>query len=212
MDTPQLAALVEGLNAPLSANQRELLVIYAAELMRWNQVFNLTGVVDPMALVGRHFGECLALAGLLNGDRIADLGSGAGLPGLVLAVAVPHRHFTLLESVGKKARFLTHVCGELALSNVSVYHGRIEDFPLTTPFDTVVARALAPVDKLVQLAQRLLGHRGKLVALKGEKLEAELERLPAGFCVESIQTLPSVQADEPPPRAVIIRPGSLGES
>jgi 16S rRNA (guanine527-N7)-methyltransferase len=199
-------ALVAGLRAPLTDRQRGQLAAYAQQLLRWNQTYNLTAIASPQQLVRRHIAECLALAPLLVGARIADMGSGAGLPGLVLATAEPEREFWLLESVGKKTRFLTHMCGELALTNVHVYHGRIEDFPLGAPFDTVVARALAPVERLVQLAQHLLGEQGKLVALKGDKLEAELLKLPAGFYVETITTLASMSPEEPPPRAVIIRP------
>ena len=205
MTSEPLAGLVSALNAPLSNAQRAQLAAYVEQLLLWNRVYNLTAVTDPSELVQRHVGECLALVPLLSGGRVADLGSGAGLPGIVLAIAQPDRQFTLLERTGKKARFLTHICGELALANVDVYHGRIEDFAPSAPFDTVVARALAAVDRLVSLAQHLLGRQGKLVALKGEKLEAELEQLPAGFHVEAIQTLPSVQVKGPAPRAVIIR-------
>jgi len=199
-------ALVAELSAPLTSQQRGQLARYAEQLLRWNRTYNLTAIVEPEQLVRRHVGECLALMPLLAGERIADMGSGAGLPGLVLAIAEPHRQFWLLESVGKKTRFLTHICGELELCNVHVYHGRIEDFPVSAPFDTVIARALAPVERLVQLAQHLLGEQGKLVALKGDKLEVELIKLPPGFRVETIKTLALLSPDEPPPRAVIIRP------
>ena len=193
---------------PLSAAQRGLLSSYLQLLLRWGRVYNLTGEAEPQQLVVRHLGECLALAPLLRGERIADMGSGAGLPGLVLAVADPERQFWLMESAGKKARFLTHASGELGLANVHVYHGRIENFPVSAPFDTVVTRALAPLDRLVALARALLGRQGTLVALKGERLELELETLPAGFHVETIEVLSSVQVGGTPPRAVVIRPDS----
>ncbi len=202
----RLQSLLGELAAPLSELQRRQLATYLEQLLRWNRVYNLTAVVEPVELVRRHLGECLALVPLLVGQRIADLGTGAGMPGLVLAVAEPHRQFWLLESVGKKTRFLAHVLGELALANVHVYHGRIEAFPASDPFDTVVARALAPVARLVELAGPLLGQTGRLVALKGEQLEAELEALPGGFHVETIAVLSPVVADGPPPRAVVIRP------
>lgn len=202
----QLVSSLARLDASLSNAQLEQLATYLALLLRWNRVYNLTGVADPGELVARHVGESLALARLLEGDRIADLGTGAGLPGVVLAVAEPRRRFWLMESVAKKIRFLTHVCGELGLSHVHVYHGRIEDFPPSPAFDTVVARALAPMDRLVELARDLLGRRGKLVALKGAQLETELERLPDGFEVEAIEALPLVTAPGPASRAVVIRP------
>lgn len=200
-----LAALVATLRAPLADAQRDQLVRYVELLQRWNEVYNLTAITSTTELVRRHLSECLALGGLLGGTRIADLGTGAGLPGLVLALANPGREFWLLESVGKKTRFLTHVCGELALTNVQIYQGRIEDFPVSVPFDTVVARALAPLDRLVKLARPLLAQKGRLVALKGEGLEAELQRLPAGFKV-AVRVLPAEPGVEPPPRAVIIVP------
>ena len=210
MSRARYEALIAELSAPLSLAQQDQLARYVEQLLRWNRVYNLTGIERPEPLVSRHIAECLALVPLLVGERIADMGSGAGLPGLILAVSEPHRQFWLLESVGKKTRFLTHVCGELALSNVHVYQGRIEDFPVTVPFDTVVARALAPLGRLTELARHLLGEQGKLVALKGNKLEAELADLPAGFHVETITTFKSVSPDEPPPRAVIIRPDAAG--
>ena len=203
MNGQTLAALVANLNAPLTDQQRGQLVTYAELIERWNAVYNLTAIRDRAELVERHLSECLALANLLSGERVADLGSGAGLPGLVLAIAEPERTFWLLDKVGKKTRFLTHVCGELGLTNVNVYHGRIEDFPASTPFDTVVARALAPLQRLVGLAGPLLRPSGRLVALKGANLEAELEHLPAGFRVEATRVLPA-QAPGPAPRAVII--------
>ena len=204
MSDQALAALVAALQAPLSDAQRGQLVRYVELLQRWNAVYNLTAISSTTELVQRHLSECLALRELLSGTRIADLGTGAGLPGLILAVADPGREFWLLESVGKKARFLTHVRGELALTNVQIYQGRIEDFPVSTPFDTVVARALAPLDRLVELARPLLARDGQLVALKGAGLEAELQRLPTGFKVAAMRVLPAEPGVEPPPRAVII--------
>jgi 16S rRNA (guanine527-N7)-methyltransferase len=136
---------------------------YLLLLERWNRVHNLTGITRADEMVERHLVESLALRRFLRGERIADVGSGAGLPGIPLAIAEPERTFTLIESRAKRVSFLTHVRGALALTNVIVEHGRVEDLRSTPPFDTVLARAVAPLPELVELVAHLLGEESVLL-------------------------------------------------
>ncbi|NNC64371.1 MAG: 16S rRNA (guanine(527)-N(7))-methyltransferase RsmG [Gammaproteobacteria bacterium] len=136
---------------------------YLLLLERWNRVHNLTGIARADEMVERHLVESLALRRFLRGERIADVGSGAGLPGIPLAIVEPERMFTLIESRAKRVSFLNHVQGVLALTNVIVEHGRVEDLRSTPPFDTVLARAVAPLPELVELAAHLLGEESVLL-------------------------------------------------
>ena len=136
---------------------------YLLLLERWNRVHNLTGITRADEMVERHLVESLALRRFLRGERIADVGSGAGLPGIPLAIVEPERMFTLIESRAKRVSFLNHVQGVLALTNVIVEHGRVEDLRSTPPFDTVLARAVAPLPELVELAAHLLGEESVLL-------------------------------------------------
>ncbi len=134
-------------------------------LQRWNRVYNLTGIRDTAQLVDRHLVESLALRPLLKGTRIADVGSGAGLPGLPLAIVEPARAFTLIESRAKRVRFLRHVVGELELGNVVVAHSRAEHLRPDHPFDTVLARAVAPPAELLEVCRPLTAAGSVLVLL-----------------------------------------------
>ncbi len=143
--------------------EADKLTEYLVLLERWNRVHNLTGIRQFDEMIERHLAESLALGELLRGRRIADVGSGAGLPGIPLAIAEPGRSFTLIESRAKRASFLSHVQGALGLANVAVEHGRVEDLRGTAPFDTVLARAVAPLAELVELTAHLLGEASVLL-------------------------------------------------
>jgi len=128
----------------VTAEHSAALTKFVELLLRWNAVYNLTGVRGADEIVDRHLVESFALRGLLKGTQVADVGSGGGLPGVPLAIVEPERRFTLIESRAKRVRFLRHVVGELDLANTSVAHSRAEDLPVERPFDTVLARAVAP--------------------------------------------------------------------
>lgn len=149
---------------------------YLLLLERWNRVHNLTGIRDFDEMIERHLAESLALRGFLRGERIADVGSGAGVPGIPLAIAEPERSFTLIESRAKRASFLSHVQGALALTNVIVEHGRVEDLRGAAPFDTVLARAVAPLPELVELTAHLLGEDSVLLV----PTKADVDVTPSG--------------------------------
>lgn len=163
-----------GLDAP--PELVESLAGYLNLLRQWNRVYNLTGVRDPRELVERHLVESLALRPLLRGERIADVGTGAGLPGIPLAAAEPDRRFVLIESRAKRVHFLRHVCGALGLANASVVHGRVEDLPSDAPFATVLARAVAPPAELIRITRPLTAPGSILLLLTAAHLREPLVR------------------------------------
>lgn len=161
-----------------------LLARYLAMISEWNRAYNLTGVRDPADMVHRHVLDSAAALPFLRGGRMLDAGSGAGLPGLVLALLAPETRWVLAESTGKKARFLEHAVRELGLSDrVAVHAGRVEACRPGAGFDTVTARALADLPQLVRWAAPGLAPGGRLVALKGQPSAArsEIEALPPGW-------------------------------
>jgi 16S rRNA (guanine527-N7)-methyltransferase len=177
----RLAAGLAKLGLSLAPGQRAALAILVAELADWNTRMNLTAITDPAEVVDKHLLDSLAVLPLLKGLAVADVGSGAGFPGLPLAIADPDRRFTLIESTGKKAKFIRHAAAKLALPNVEVVLGRAESYRPVRPFDAVVARALGPLAEFVRVAGHLAGRGGRLFAMKGKVPEAELAALPAGW-------------------------------
>ena len=175
-----LAAL--GLEAPPGAVAR--LARYLELIGRWNRVYNLTAITDPAEMVPKHLLDSLAGLPHLEAARLADIGSGAGLPGIPIAIMRPALPVVLVESSGKKARFLRTVQRELELANVAVAETRIERWRPEAAPDAVVARALAPLPELCALVHSWLPRGGRLYALKGPKAEQELDALPPGFELE----------------------------
>ena len=149
----------------VSADEARQLAAYLALMERWNKVYNLTGITDFDAMIQRHLVESLAFKPYLKGTRIADVGSGAGLPGIPLAITSPEVDITLIESRGKRARFLRHVQGTLRLANTSVEQSRAEDLTPVPRFDTVLARAVAAPPELLTLSRHLLARNGILLVL-----------------------------------------------
>jgi 16S rRNA (guanine527-N7)-methyltransferase len=155
---------------------------FVALLERWNRVYNLTGPIRDLGeLVDRHLVESLALRPLLHGERIADVGTGAGLPGLPLAIAEPERRFTLIDSRAKRVRFLRHVILELKLANAEVAHGRAELLRPDRPFDTVLARAVAPPAELLEICRPLTAPGSVLVLLTAAHLQEAYRGLARDF-------------------------------
>ena len=142
-------------------------------LSKWNEIHNLTAITRPEEMIKRHLLESLALASFLKGDRIADVGSGGGLPGIPLAITEPDRQFTLVESRSKRVSFLRHVSGALNLKNVIVEHARVEELPAILPFETVLARAVAPLPDLLKLTRHLFAPGTILLALTGESFAVD---------------------------------------
>jgi 16S rRNA (guanine527-N7)-methyltransferase len=153
------------------------------ELARWNRSYNLTGIATPEAMVTHHLLDSLAIHPDLKGARIADVGTGAGFPGLPLAVCNRERHFTLIDSTAKKIRFVSHAAALLELTNVTAVQARAEALEVDAPFDTVVARAFAPLAQMLAKVQRLCGPQSRVLAMKGKWPKAELAALPASWRV-----------------------------
>ena len=155
------------------------------ELARWNRRFNLTAITDRADMVTHHLLDSLAVHRYLHGARIADVGTGAGFPGLPLALANPERRFTLIDSNGKKVRFVSHAAHALGLMNVETVQARVEALRPDAPFDTVLARAFAALPQLVRTVTPLCGPGTRVLALKGKWPQAELEALPPGWQAET---------------------------
>lgn len=187
---------VTALGLPLDSGQQEQLLTYLALLVKWNRAYNLTAVRDPLQMVIKHLLDSLAVLPHLHGTQVLDVGSGAGLPGIPLAIADPARAFTLLDANSKKTRFLLQAKGELRLSNLSVVHSRLEHYRPGRLFDTVTARAFASLADMAAGTAHLLAPGGSLLAMKGEYPRQELDVLPPAFVVREIiaLTVPGLEA------------------
>lgn len=172
----------------VDGSARDRLIEYLRLLARWNRAYSLTAVRDPKEMVPRHLLDSLAVLAYLEGALCLDVGSGAGLPGLVLAAARPGTAWVLLDSNVKKCRFLTHAKMELGLENVQVERFRMEDFHPGERFSTIISRALSNLADFVAGTERLLAPGGRLVAMKGRDPEHEL--LALGKCGEHAEVVP----------------------
>lgn len=194
--TQTLAQGIAALGLSLDEGRQERLLAYLALLVKWNKTYNLTAIRDPLEMVTKHLLDSLAVLPYLHGARVLDVGSGAGLPGIPLAIGDPARQFTLLDSNGKKTRFLFQAKGELRLANLSVVHSRLERYQPGALFDTVTARAFASLADMAAGTAHLLAPGGVLLAMKGEYPQDELDALPPGFVAREIiaLTVPGLEA------------------
>jgi 16S rRNA (guanine527-N7)-methyltransferase len=164
------AALARGaaqLGVAIDEQQQSQLLRLSAELLRWNKAYNLTAITDPQAVLTHHLLDSLAVAPDLAGTTVADVGTGAGFPGLPLAIAQPDRQFTLIDTVDKKLRFIDHAVRELGLANVKTRHARVETLAPAQSFDTVIARAFAPLPKMLSLVAPLCDAQTRVLAMVG---------------------------------------------
>lgn len=175
----QLFAGIETMGLDLPHSAASQLLDYLALLVKWNAHFNLTAVRDPEQMVTRHLLDSLAVLPYVSGERVADLGTGAGLPGIPLALALPDRHFTLVDSNGKKVRFLRAVVRELGITNVEAVQSRVEH--LDAQFDCITTRAFASIGDMLAWGGHLLAAGGCLLALKGRYPDGELKQISAPF-------------------------------
>ena len=187
-----MTTLLDGARAlalELDETQLARLVAHLDLLDEWSARMNLTAIRDRPSQLTKHLLDSLTVQPYLRGERVADVGSGAGFPGIPLAIVEPHRHFTLIESTGKKCRFLEHVREALELKNVAVVQSRAESYQPDMRFDTVLARAVGPVADLVKVAGPLVVGGGRLLAMKGRYPEQELAARLDGWKVAAVHPL-----------------------
>lgn len=206
----RLARRLGAVGAPADRRAVEALGLWLDLHGRWSRAFNLTGTRDPATLVDLHLTDCAALIPLLPEGPLLDLGSGAGLPGLVIALLQPDRPLTLLDSSAKRTRFLEQVVLEAGLRRVTVVTTRMEDYRAppgaeAEPFVGVVVRAVAPLDRLVASAGHLLADGTPLLAMKGPAWRDEAQALPDEFVVQAVQDyrLPA-DVETPEPRQHVL--------
>jgi 16S rRNA (guanine527-N7)-methyltransferase len=185
-----------GLGIELDESQCARLVAHLDLLDDWNTRMNLTAIRERPQQITKHVLDSLTLLPWLRGKRVADIGSGAGFPGIPLAIALPGVHFVLVESIGKKCRFLEHVRDALVLDNVEVVQSRAETYRPATRFDTVIARAVGPLVDFVRNAGSLVTGGGRLLAMKGRYPEDELAKKLNGWKVVAVHPLHVPRLDE----------------
>jgi 16S rRNA (guanine527-N7)-methyltransferase len=167
------------LGMPVEPTVTAAMVRYLGLVQEWNRAYNLTRITEPTDMAVRHILDSATARPFLAGESVLDAGSGAGLPGIPLALLEPGRRFTLVDSVGKKVRFLEHALATLGLANATAVQARLESWAPPAPFATVVSRALAPLAEIAALCGALVAPGGRLVAMKGRHPADELAALPA---------------------------------
>lgn len=182
------AALQENKLTVSEAAQQQLLH-YLELMQKWNQVFNLTNITNPRDMVYLHIIDSLAVQPCLHGSRLLDVGTGAGLPGIPLAILNPGQHWVLLDKNSKKTRFLTQTAAELKLKNVEIVHSRSEDFHPGYCFDSILSRALGTLRMFVETTRHLLCPDGMFIAMKGKYPGEELDDLPQDVRVLDVPRL-----------------------
>ena len=166
------------------------------ELNDWNTRMNLTAIRDPAQQLTKHLLDSLSIQPFLRGKLIADIGTGAGFPGLPLALVNPDKHFVLIDSVNKKLRFVEHAAAAMGLTNVSVLHTRAQDHQPLKHFDVVVSRAVGSIENFVTWCGHLCNGTGRLLAMKGRYPDEELKSIPAGWQVAMTHVLSVPDLDE----------------
>jgi 16S rRNA (guanine527-N7)-methyltransferase len=172
----KLATGVAQMGLQVSDDAQRTLLSYVALLDKWNKVYNLTAVRDPLEMITLHLLDSLSVLPYIKGRRLLDVGSGGGLPGIVLAICLPELQVTTIDTVQKKAIFMRQVKGELALDNLQVVHARVEAYE-AEPFDMIISRAFSELDLFIDLTRHLLAENGHWLAMKGVSPQQELTAL-----------------------------------
>ncbi len=181
----------------LSPQQDQQLQTYLDLLQRWNKVYNLTAVRDPAQMLPLHLWDSLAVVPFIQAESCLDVGSGAGLPGIPLAILRPNQEFTLLDTNGKKTRFIQQAALELGLTNLKVVQTRVEQWQPAQPFAAIISRAFASLADFITVSGMHLAAQGRLYAMKGRYPESELAELPAGWMLARSHPLsvPGLEAE-----------------
>ena len=197
--------LAEALNSGLleltwpvpDPQQQATLLSYLGLLERWNNAYNLTAIRDPMQMIARHLLDSLSVASWVGDGHLLDAGTGAGLPGIPLAITKPDLEVTLLDSSGKKIRFLNHVRRELGLDNITAVQERLESFSAETRYEAIISRAFTNLASFARAARHLAVAPSRLFAMKGRYPQSELTDLPGWIRIDSVEklTVPGLQED-----------------
>lgn len=184
---PNLIAGLRQLGLPTQDTLIQALLHYLELLYHWNQRINLTAVPSPEAAIAKHLLDSLAIGPHLSGDQLLDVGTGAGLPGIPLALLYPHKKVTLVDSVGKKVHFLKHVARELTLDNVTPIESRVEKLlpPPNAAYSDILSRAFSNLDNFLDKTQHLADAKTHFLAMKGQYPSTEITALPTGFTIEN---------------------------
>ena len=172
-----LAAGIAEMGLDVSTEAQAKLLQYLSLLNKWNKVYNLTAVRDPLEMVTLHLLDSLSVLPYIDAKNLLDVGSGGGLPGIVLAICLPNLQVTTIDTVQKKAIFMRQVKGELGLSNLEVVHARVESYQPSEKYAVIISRAFSEVSLFVKLTQQLLADNGQWLAMKGVAPHAELKNL-----------------------------------
>jgi 16S rRNA (guanine527-N7)-methyltransferase len=191
-----LISAAAALGVPLGDQQCAKLLRLLDELNEWNQRMNLTAIREREAQITKHLLDSLSVQAFLRGERIADIGTGAGFPGLPLALLNPDKQFTLLDSTAKKLRFVAHAAQTLELRNVETVHARAEAYAPEQRFDIVISRAVGTIERFVQWGGHLCVGGGRLLAMKGRYPEDEIRDLPSGWKIAAVHPLRIQGLDE----------------
>lgn len=191
---PYLKTACQKQGLKVTEEQIDLWLRYLSLLQKWNNAFNLTAITDPEQMVTHHILDSLSVQPWINHNYIIDVGTGAGLPGIPLAIYFSKKHFTLLDSNGKKVRFVQQAAAELGLTHVSAVHSRVENYHTPRGFDVMITRAVGTVKELIDSASHLLHHGGKYLFMKGKYPKKELQGLKNTYQVEPI-SVPGIHAE-----------------
>lgn len=185
----RLAQLIAQTDLQVTDQQLDQLAGYVALLHKWNKAYNLTSVRDPDEMLVKHILDSIVVSPHLEGERFIDVGTGPGLPGIPLAIMNPDKTFTLLDSLGKRIRFIRQVIHELAIANVTPIQSRVEAFQPEQGFDAVLSRAFASMTDMVSWCHHLPAEQGCFMALKGQFNQQEVTELPAWCSVTEVKSL-----------------------
>ncbi|MEZ8082328.1 16S rRNA (guanine(527)-N(7))-methyltransferase RsmG [Enterovibrio norvegicus] len=185
----RLAQLIEQAGMEIPAHQQDQLIGYVEMLHKWNKAYNLTSVRDPQEMIIKHIMDSIVVSQHLEGSTFIDVGTGPGLPGIPLAIVNPEKSFTLLDSLGKRIRFIRQVIHELKIDNVTLVQSRVEDFQSEAGFDGVLSRAFASMNDMISWCHHLPAPNGHFLALKGQVDQVEIDALPADCSVTDIKPL-----------------------
>jgi 16S rRNA (guanine527-N7)-methyltransferase len=193
---------LDKLQLKLSAQVQQKLIDYVLLLHKWNQTYNLTAIRDPKEIVIRHILDSLAIVPYIKGKRILDVGSGAGLPGIPLALALPKKHFVLLDSNSKKIRFLVYAVSVLKITNVEIVQERVEKYQSKQKFASIITRAFASLEDTLNKTRHLYNKNGYLLAMKGKYPKQELQKITLPILVYKIE-VPNLDEQR---HLVLVRP------